>query len=277
MDSLRHISDLLGLGPGPVRVLAGVGLVLVGATVARAARLWLRPSELSRTRWRSLGTWWVLLALFVGMLALGRPGVAAVMALAALLAFRESWALAAPGRRLLAAAVALVGPAFVAAVAWLPAPFAHPGTRLGWLVLLLVLTELNDVAQAFWGRTLGRFRMAPQLSPKKTWEGFWGGIVTTTAVAAFIAPYLTDYGQTAPPAAAGLAAPAWLWPALVGLVVAVAGVAGDLLASRLKRQAGVKDSGRLLPGQGGVLDRLDSLTVAAPAFWALTWLLWVLP
>jgi phosphatidate cytidylyltransferase len=278
MNLLRHISDLLGLGPGPVRVLLAVVAALMLATVLRAFRLVVKPSPEARERWRSVGTWWALLAVFVGMLALGRAAVAAVMAGAAALALREALRIAPAGQRGLALAVGVVGPAFVVAVAWLPGPETRPATELGWLVLLLVLTELNDVAQAFWGRTLGRLRMTPVLSPKKTWEGFWGGVLTTTVAAVVIAPYLTDYGRGRPPGAGALTdVPPWVWPALMGLLVALAGVAGDLLASRLKRRAGVKDSGALLPGQGGVLDRLDSLTVAAPAYWVLTWFLWMAP
>ncbi|MFO7892193.1 MAG: phosphatidate cytidylyltransferase [Longimicrobiales bacterium] len=278
MNRLWHISDLLGLGPGPARVLLVLVAAMLVGTVLRAIRLVARRTSTARERWRSVGTWWALLAVFVAMLAVGRPAVAVVMGVGALLALREAWAIAAPGSRGLALAVAVVGPGFVVAVAWLPGPVTLPGTELGWLVLLLVLTELNDIAQAFWGRTLGRRRMTPVLSPKKTWAGFWGGVVTTTAAAVLIAPYLTDYGRGIPPGAGALAdAPAWLWPAVLGVLVAPAGVAGDLLASRLKRRAGVKDSGRLLPGQGGVLDRLDSLTGTAPVFWVLTWFLWIQP
>ena len=278
MNPLRHISDLLGLGPGPTGVLLGLGAALSLATVLRAGRLMLRPTQTARKRWRSVGTWWVLLAVFVAMLALGRPAVAVVMILASGLALREALAIATPGHRLLALALAALGPGFVVAVAWLPGPETLPATELGWLVLLLLLTELNDIAQAFWGRTFGRLRLAPVLSPRKTWEGFWGGVATTTAASVVVAPHLTDYGRGVPAAAGGLAsAPPWIWAALLGLLVAVAGVAGDLLASRLKRRAGVKDSGRLLPGQGGVIDRLDSLTVAAPTFFVLTWLLWIRP
>lgn len=278
MSVLRHISDLLGLGLGPARVLLGLTAVLVAATVLRGLRLVVRPTSTARRRWRSLATWWVLFVLGVAMLALGRTAVAAVMAAVSVLALREALAIATSGHRLLALVLALVGPGFVVAVSYLPAPSTLPGTELGWLVLLLVLTELNDIAQAFWGRTAGRLRMTPELSPRKTWEGFWGGVATTGAAAVLLAPHLTDYGRAVPPAAGPLAAaPEWIWPGLLGLLVAVAGTAGDLTASRLKRSAGVKDSGTLLPGQGGVLDRLDSLTVAAPAYFALTWLLWFRP
>ena len=278
MNQLRHLSDLLGLGPGPTAVLIGLVATLAVATVLRALRLMARPTETARKRWRSVGTWWVLTAIFIAMLALGRPAVAVVMVMAAGLALAESLGIAVKGHRLLAIALAVLGPGFVVAVSWLPAPSTLPGTELGWLVLLLVLTELNDIAQAFWGRTFGRLRLAPVLSPKKTWEGFWGGVTTTTVAAVLLAPWLTDYGRGVPPASASLTwAPEWLWSALLGLLVAVAGVAGDLTASRLKRRAGVKDSGSLLPGQGGVLDRLDSLTGTAPVFFVLTWLLWIRP
>ncbi|MGK7312722.1 MAG: phosphatidate cytidylyltransferase [Candidatus Longimicrobiales bacterium M2_2A_002] len=278
MNLLRHISDLLGLGPGPTRVLLGLVAVLGVATVLRAVRLAVRPTATARRRWRSLATWWVLLVVGVAMLALGRGAVVVVMALVAVLALREAMAIVTPGHRLLAVALAVVGPGFVVAVAYLPAPSALPTTELGWLVLLLVLTELNDIAQAFWGRTVGRLRMTPELSPRKTWEGFCGGVATTAVVSVLLAPYLTDYGRSVPPAAGPLAsAPEWVWPALLGLLVGVAGTAGDLTASRLKRSAGVKDSGDVLPGQGGVLDRVDSLTVAAPTYFVLTWLLWFRP
>lgn len=338
MNVLRHISDLLGLGVGPVAVLVGVVATFVAATALRGLRLLVRPNAIARERWRSLGTWWVLLALLAVMLVVGRPAVVVVMAVLSLLALREGLRLTGHGGWLpvgalltagvyagawlgwrtvftavlpSAAAVALVaealwrtrlrprgagvrdgvlaflatvaGPAFVVAAASFPAPATLEGTRMGWLVLLLVLTELNDIAQAWWGRTLGRSRMAPRLSPNKTWAGFWGGVLTTMAAAVVAGPLLTDWGRAAPPGAGGAGVsgaawvPVWLWPAVLGLLVALSGVAGDLTASRLKRRAGVKDSGRLLPGHGGVLDRLDSLSLAAPVYFILTWALWFRP
>jgi len=162
--------------------------------------------------------------------------------------------------------LSLTGPVYVVAVAHLPHP---PGEPLGWLVLLLLLTELNDIGQAWWGRAFGRRRLAPRLSPAKTWEGLIGGLVTTAAVSVVVAPTITTWGRTLPDAVAG-SPPAWSITAALGVVVGVAGVTGDLAASALKRRAGVKDSGRLLPGQGGLLDRFDSLAVSAPLFYALT-------
>ncbi len=122
----------------------------------------------------------------------------------------------------------------------------------GLLLFLLILTEANDVAQYVWGRMLGRRKAIPRVSPNKTWEGLIGGIATTTALSVLLAPILT-------PLAPGHAA-------AVGLLIGTAGFIGDVTVSALKRDLGIKDSGSLLPGHGGVLDRLDSLTYTAPLF-----------
>lgn len=122
----------------------------------------------------------------------------------------------------------------------------------GWFLYLVLLAETNDIFQALVGRSFGRRRIAAELSPNKTWEGFLGGVVTTVLLAMAVGPWLTPLG----PARSGLA----------GLVVAPTGLVGDLTISALKRRAGVKDSGTALPGQGGVLDRADSLLVSAPLY-----------
>jgi len=129
----------------------------------------------------------------------------------------------------------------------------YPGIGGVELVLyLLVLTELNDVAQYCWGKWLGRHRVVPRVSPNKTWEGWLGGILTTMTLSWLLAPYLTPLSGA---------------DALTsGLLISVAGFFGDLSISALKRDLGVKDSGSLLPGHGGILDRLDSLCYTAPLF-----------
>lgn len=169
--------------------------------------------------------------------------------------------------------VALIGPAYAFGAAALPAPAATPGSEMGWFLLLIILTELNDMAQAWWGRALGSRPLAPRISPRKTWEGLLGGLATTSAVALVVCPALTSWGRTEPPGLQ-LGVPAWVWSLGLGLVVALCGVAGDLAASALKRGAGLKDAGRLLPGHGGVLDRFDSIAVTAPVYFLLTWTLW---
>jgi len=123
---------------------------------------------------------------------------------------------------------------------------------VGLLFFLVVLTQFNDVAQYTWGKLLGRHKVTPHVSPKKTWEGLIGGVLTTVAVAAFLGPYLTPMDP--------------LWSALAGAVLGIAGFLGDITLSAMKRDLGVKDTGGLIPGHGGILDRVDSLTYAAPAF-----------
>lgn len=122
----------------------------------------------------------------------------------------------------------------------------------GLVLFLAMLTQLNDVAQYVWGKTLGRHKVIPTVSPGKTWEGLIGGMLTTTLVGTMIGPYLT---------------PMLMWQsALGGFIIAVAGFVGDINISALKRDLHIKDSGNMLPGHGGILDRVDSLTYTAPLF-----------
>lgn len=127
------------------------------------------------------------------------------------------------------------------------------GRLLLFTVLLAVFA--GDTAAFVVGRTVGRHRMAPAISPEKTWEGFVGGIVGAVAVS-FFALYEQDVVTP--------------WESVwLGLVIAVAAALGDLFQSAVKRDLGVKDSGRLLKGHGGVLDRLDALLWAGPAAFAV--------
>jgi len=129
----------------------------------------------------------------------------------------------------------------------------NPGAGGAGLVLfLVVLTQLNDVAQYCWGKLLGRHKALPTVSPGKTTEGLIGGVLTTTTLAWLLAPWLTPLG-----AVESLAA---------GLLIGLGGFIGDVTISALKRDLGVKDSGSLLPGHGGILDRIDSLIYTAPLF-----------
>jgi phosphatidate cytidylyltransferase len=122
----------------------------------------------------------------------------------------------------------------------------------GLLLFLIFLTQFNDVAQYVWGKLFGRRKVAPAVSPNKTVEGLLGGVLTTTVLAWLIAPHLTPLVSWQAPAA--------------GLIIGLAGFVGDVTISALKRDLGVKDSGSLIPGHGGVLDRVDSLTFTAPLF-----------
>ncbi len=122
----------------------------------------------------------------------------------------------------------------------------------GLLLYLVFLTQSNDVAQFLWGKSLGQRKIVPNVSPNKTWEGFLGGVGTTTVLAEVLSGLLT-------PLSLPLAF-------LAGIIISTAGFVGDVTISAVKRDIGVKDSGSLLPGHGGIMDRIDSLTYTAPLF-----------
>lgn len=116
---------------------------------------------------------------------------------------------------------------------------------------LFILIWINDTGAFLSGCTLGRHKLCERLSPKKTWEGFWGGFIFTVA------------------AAVGLHFLGWIhlsitYSAVLGAIVSIVGTFGDLFESMIKRNAGVKDSGNLIPGHGGILDRIDSLLAVSP-------------
>lgn len=126
----------------------------------------------------------------------------------------------------------------------------HEGVRL--LLFLVVLTQLNDVAQYLWGRMFGRRPIVPRVSPNKTWAGFLGGVGTSTVLALLVGPWLTPMDVPA--------------SALSGALIGAVGFVGDVNLSAVKRDLGLKDSSQLIAGHGGVLDRVDSLSFTAPVF-----------
>jgi phosphatidate cytidylyltransferase len=132
---------------------------------------------------------------------------------------------------------------------------AYENQNAKLMFFLVLVVELSDVFQYVWGKALGKRRIAPSISPNKTWEGLAGGIVCATAIGTAI--------WWATPFAPGEAA-------LMALVLTIMGFAGGLIMSAIKRDRGVKDYGALIEGHGGVLDRIDSLCFAAPVFFHLT-------
>lgn len=126
-----------------------------------------------------------------------------------------------------------------------------PGGR-SWIVLLLAIIFLGDTGAYYTGRALGRRPLTPRISPKKTWAGFYGGVLASLGAALLFREILS------------LAIPWWHAVGL-GLALSLLGVLGDLFESLLKRSVGVKDASSLIPGHGGILDRLDSLLFSAPA------------
>jgi phosphatidate cytidylyltransferase len=146
---------------------------------------------------------------------------------------------------------------------WLALVVMHSRPDQGphWVLYVLVLVWVADSGAFFAGRQWGQTRLAPQVSPGKTWEGVFGALVACSLYAVGYAWYL------------GLQGAVLTSFVLVCLVTVLFSIAGDLLESLMKRQRGVKDSGTLIPGHGGILDRIDSLLAAAPVFlFGLRWI-----
>jgi phosphatidate cytidylyltransferase len=142
---------------------------------------------------------------------------------------------------------------YLIALRWLP-------DGLLWILLVLVCTWVCDIPAFFVGRRWGRIKLAPRLSPAKSVEGAIGGLIGAILAAIVLGPLLAQVLNLTGP---GLGA----WPGAVrlaglGLVIGVCAIAGDLMESFIKRQCGAKDSGVLIPGHGGVLDRIDSVLLA---------------
>lgn len=239
---------------------ADVGVVLFGLLLLVAGWEWAGLAGAPRPVHRAAFT--LAVALLIGWLAWWTPTGRMPAALLWVQLF--IWALAAIllarfpvriPRRIVALAGLIILP-----LAWLA--FAHIlKTRAfgaHWVLFLFLVVAAADVGAYFAGRRFGRVKLAPKVSPGKTWEGLIGGLAMVALVGAGGAWW---FGVPA--------------SALIALALAVAGISvvGDLGISMLKRSAGLKDSGQLFPGHGGVLDRIDSLLAAIPLFVvALHWL-----
>lgn len=130
-----------------------------------------------------------------------------------------------------------------------------------WLIVaVMVLVWGADIGAYAAGRTFGRRKLAPQVSPGKSWEGFFGGLATSLLITLGVGLYR------------GWSARELVLAMMGAAVVVVLSVVGDLTESMFKRSSGIKDSSQLLPGHGGVMDRIDSLTAAVPVFTVLLWL-----
>ncbi len=123
---------------------------------------------------------------------------------------------------------------------------------IGLILYLLLLTEFNDVSQYICGKCFGKHKIIPKVSPNKTWEGFLGGLIIITLIAGFIAPLLTPMNR--------------LFGFLSGFFISISGFFGDSIISSVKRDLKIKDFSTLIPGHGGILDRIDSLLYTSPLF-----------
>lgn len=119
------------------------------------------------------------------------------------------------------------------------------------VLMVFILIWLNDSGAYVFGRTFGKTLLAPKVSPKKTWEGFAGGILSAALIQLLVFPFIYDGYY-------------WVYGFVAAVLVGSSATLGDLIQSRMKRKAGVKDSGKILPGHGGAFDRLDSFIFAMP-------------
>jgi phosphatidate cytidylyltransferase len=212
-----------------ITVFAGVG----GAAVAIVCfAMWFAD--------RSMFANWSYLVLAAAMIVVGAAAVAR----------------GGPSPSILAdAAATLFGALYLGLPLGMLAALRSNGPRDGRLVLLLLFVTIvvSDSAQYYTGRAFGRKPLSPAISPKKTVEGAIGGVVFGTVVMTLGGRYL-------------FSAPPWTL-VLLGTTISLLGIVGDLFESLLKRSAGLKDSSNLIPGHGGVLDRLDSWLFAAPVYY----------
>jgi len=212
-------AGLCGLG-APLPRLAY--LLVLGAMIILA---WLWPALQPVSLWLAVLCW--------------------LLGFAAVLRYPASGAW--PGRQLVSAAAGLL----IRWGAWSALVLLRE-TDPDWVLWLFLLAWSADIGAYFAGRWFGERRLAPAVSPGKTWAGCWGGLLA--ALLACTALQMGLLGQWS-----------WHWPVIVVVLVVIA-VLGDLVESLLKRVSGTKDSGSLLPGHGGVLDRIDSIIAALPFF-----------
>ncbi|TCK18452.1 phosphatidate cytidylyltransferase [Thiogranum longum] len=224
----------------PLRSLpARVSFVVV--TLACVVLVWqFAQSELlvNSVLWSAMGGW-ILMLFWITAPALGRADTSFNALLKALLGIA------------------------VLVSTWLALVVLHsrPDEGPRWVLFLLLLIWFADSGAYFAGRQWGRTKLAPEVSPGKTWEGVMGALTVCTLFAFGFGRYI------------GLQGAMLASFTLVCLVTVLFSIAGDLLESLLKRHHGVKDSGTLIPGHGGVLDRIDSLLAAAPVFvFGLRWI-----
>ncbi len=238
-------------------------LFLALALAFAVAGFWELTRLASEVGWKLFAVGYPLVALLVTAFYPGFPGFAEASIAALLVVGLAAVASRGPGRETLGA---VAGTVFAVLYAG-----ALLGTVVGlrmvapdalgrrWVVFLLAVIMVGDAGAYFVGRAMGKRPLAPVLSPRKTVEGFVGGIAFSVAAALFLR--FTSLPELGFVAAFGL-----------GLSMALVGVVGDLFESLLKRSAGIKDTSSLLPGHGGVLDRIDSLLFAAPfLFFYLKW------
>ncbi len=226
-------SDLSGINSTPARLaytLVLSGLLLVTAYVLRLSPAEPLQLDAGRRLLLAIVPWWAIALLWVQ----GYPSSAVL--------WGSCWARCVMGF-------------LVLVPTWAAMVILIHSTKGEWMIFLVVMiVACADIGAYFSGRRFGKHKLAPSVSPKKTWEGLLGGVAVNAVVILLLGVFLALDSRT------------WLLLALVIMVTVLASVLGDLLESMVKRHRGIKDSGNILPGHGGILDRVDSLTAAMPVF-----------
>ena len=175
-----------------------------------------------------------------------------------------------PEKSILSWALTLVGPLYIG---WPLSRFVllrELPDGLLWAAVALLGTWASDTGAYFVGRLCGRHKLYPRISPAKTWEGAVGGIATPAVVVGILLLAVNRFGTSGP---AVVDLPMWILGITLGLLIGLASTIGDLGESLIKRGTGVKDASRLIPGHGGILDRLDSLVFSVPlVYYYVVWL-----
>ena len=153
-----------------------------------------------------------------------------------------------------------------AGLVYIALPMAMVSVMSIWMspmvvLALFIMLWLNDTGAYLVGSAIGRHRLIERISPKKSWEGFWGGLLFTAAGAAAMTPWITGQPE--------YTVSRVILCAVIGVIISVTATWGDLIESLVKRARGVKDAGNILPGHGGILDRIASLLLAGPTMLAL--------
>jgi phosphatidate cytidylyltransferase len=202
---------------------------------------------------RGLCRWVVVAAVVYACWWAAVPAPLSIVLLAIIVIAWLSFEVLRQARTLEQAAIDLIAPIYVGAPLGMLVALQNLTGPKGPLLLMATIV-VSDTAQYYTGRALGRRPLAPTISPKKTVEGAIGGVLIATAFMAIAMTFLFP----ATPVVVRV---------LLGLVIVFLGITGDLFESRLKRLAGMKDSSHLIPGHGGVLDRIDALLFAIPVFY----------
>ncbi len=261
-----------------------LGVVMLG-TVVYGVMHTLHPKFQNEEIGLRIRAWWVVAAVFTLSLFAGTPGLFLLLVGLGVLGSLELVRLMRLSRSMRGVSIGLLSLSFILLIGFpgdlfwsglailangglllmaTPTP-SKPWSALagialdGALIAWVLLTELNDVMQFLWGKSLGRKPILPRINPSKTRVGLIGGVASTAVFSIILNSLFLGF----PP---GIALG-------VGLMIGISGFFGDVLFSIVKRSAEAKNSGTALPGHGGILDRIDSLSLSAPVFLTVMWLI----